>query len=472
MHFYLLSQKKISAIDKGMSSYISSKSLALSGHLKVPGDKSISHRAVMFGAIAQGETLVYGLLNSGDVFCTANAMRAMGAKITNRGDGSWSIQGVGKKGLSSPAKSLDMGNSGTSTRLLLGLLSGYDVEAEFIGDESLSKRPMGRVTEPLSTMGAQFTTIENNMLPLTMKGTATLDPITYALPVASAQVKSALLLAGLNAKGTTKVTELEPTRDYTESMLRAFGVEITTQGLDITLEGGQTLEGCAIDVPADPSSAAFPTVAAVICEGSQLTLNNIGLNARRAGLYETLIEMGADITFKNERVQGGERVADLVIKHAPLTGITVPEDRVPSMIDEFPIFAVAAACAQGTTVMSGLAELRVKESDRLGVMAAGLKACGVDLEEGADTLTIHGKGHTPKGGAIIETALDHRIAMSFLVLGLATEEPVTIDDASPILTSFPTFIEGMKDIGAQLRASDEAESAPMELSLDSIQHLT
>ncbi|MBL4589014.1 MAG: 3-phosphoshikimate 1-carboxyvinyltransferase, partial [Alphaproteobacteria bacterium] len=276
-----------------MSNYISTKISALSGHLRVPGDKSISHRALMLGAIAEGETLVYGLLKSGDVTCTANALSALGAKIINRGDGAWSIMGVGAKGFTTPTIPLDMGNSGTSTRLLMGLISGYDVSAILGGDDSLSKRPMSRVIDPLTEMGAVFKANEGGRLPLKMDGSSALKPITYKLPVASAQVKSALLLAGLNAKGTTKITELEPTRDYTESMLKAFGVEITTDGLEITIEGGQTLEGCAIDVPADPSSAAFPTVAALLCEGSEVRLNNIGINARRFGLYETLIDMGA-----------------------------------------------------------------------------------------------------------------------------------------------------------------------------------
>ncbi len=454
-----------------MTHYISSKSTALSGHIKIPGDKSISHRAVMFGGIAEGETLIYGLLNSDDVMCTAQAMREMGAKVSNRGDGVWSIHGVGKGGLKSPKKPLDMGNSGTSTRLLLGLLSGYDVTAEFVGDASLSKRPMARVTDPLTQMGATFKSDGKDGLPLTMQGSSSLNEITYKLPVASAQVKSALILAALNAQGTSTITELEPTRDYTESMLQAFGVNVTCEGLDITIEGGQTLEGCAIDVPADPSSAAFPTVAALLCAGSDLTLNNVGLNARRDGLYRTLVDMGADIIFKNERTQGGEKVADLVIKHSPLNGVEVPIERVSSMIDEFPIFAVAASCASGTTTMRGLAELRVKESDRLGVMAKGLKECGVDLEEGDDYLIIHGTGAAPKGGAEIVTQLDHRIAMSFLVLGLVSDEPITIDDASPIMTSFPTFISGMKDIGADFRGEDEPENEPLELSLDTIEHL-
>lgn len=424
----------------------------------------------MFGAIAEGETLVYGLLRSGDVMSTANALRALGAKITDRGDGAWSIQGVGEQGFQTPNTPLDMGNSGTSVRLLMGLVAGHDVSVEFVGDASLSKRPMGRVIDPLTTMGATFTATDGGKLPLKMTGTSDIQPIEYNLPVASAQVKSALLLAGLNATGTSKVTELEPTRDYTETMLGAFGVDVQTNGLDITLTGGQAMEGCAIDVPADPSSAAFPTVAALICAESDVRLDNIGMNDRRSGLYETLIEMGADITIQNERIQGGEKVADLLIKSSELKGIEVPIDRVPSMIDEFPIFAVAASCAKGTTVMRGLAELRVKESDRLGMMAKGLMACGVNLEEGEDSLTIHGTGSAPKGGALIETALDHRIAMSFLVLGMVSDAPITIDDAEPILTSFPNFIDGMNDLGANIRGENDSQDE-LTLSLDEIEHL-
>ncbi len=454
-----------------MNSIISSKSSSLQGHIRVPGDKSISHRALMFGAISEGETLVYGLLNSGDVLCTANALRALGTKITDRGDGVWSIQGVGSKGFKSPQNPLNMGNSGTSTRLLMGLVAGHDVTATFIGDESLSKRPMNRVVEPLRQMGASFGDNETGCLPLTLTGSKTLNAITYKLPVASAQVKSALLLAGLNAKGTTHITELELTRDYTETMLGAFGVTINTKGLEIALEGGQFLEGCAIDVPADPSSAAFPTVAALLSEGAEVSLNNIGINARRFGLYETLIEMGADITLKNKRTQGGEVVADLIIKGSPLKGVNVPANRVPSMIDEFPIFAVAAACADGISMMSGLAELRVKESDRLAVMAKGLTQCGVQLEEGEDTLIIHGTGAPPRGGVTIETALDHRIAMSFLVLGTVTDDPITIDDASPILTSFPNFIESMNDIGACFHTVEAQAIDPIDFSHEKIKHL-
>jgi 3-phosphoshikimate 1-carboxyvinyltransferase len=449
----------------------SSKSTSLSGHIKVPGDKSISHRSLMFGAIAEGETLIYGLLRSGDVMSTARALREMGAKITDRQDGSWSVEGVGSDGLSTPDIPLDMGNSGTSVRLLMGLVAGYNITADFVGDASLSKRPMGRVIDPLTTMGATFKASDGGRLPLTITGTSDIQPITYKLPVASAQVKSALLLAGLCAKGMSTITELEPTRDYTESMLKAFGVDVQTDGLDVTLEGGQSLEGCAIDVPADPSSAAFPTVAALVCEGSKLRLDNIGMNERRCGLYETLIEMGADITVQQERIQGGEKVADLLVKSSAMKGITVPVDRVPSMIDEFPIFAVAASCATGTTIMHGLAELRVKESDRLGIMAKGLVACGVKLEEGDDSLIIHGTGMPPKGGVSIETALDHRIAMSFLVLGLVSDEPIVIDDSEPILTSFPNFIEGMNDLGANIHPDGEDSDDAFTLSLDEIKHL-
>ncbi len=454
-----------------MDSTLSSKSTSLVGHIRIPGDKSISHRALMLGAIAEGETLIYGLLNSADVFCTATALKNMGVGVSNRQDGSWSIQGVGSQGLQSPKSFLDMGNSGTSVRLLMGLIAGYDISAELKGDASLSKRPMNRVIDPLTQMGAIFKTHEKGYLPLKIQGISELSSIRYQLPMASAQVKSAILLAGLRAKGTTHVIELEKTRDYTETMMRTFGAHVETDGLEISLEGGQVLQGCAIDVPADPSSAAFPIVAALLCEGSELTLNNIGINERRFGLYETLLEMGADITFKNKRTQGGEPVSDLVIKGSALKAVTVPAERVVSMIDEFPILAIAAACAEGTTTMSGLAELRVKESDRLAVMAKGLIASGVKLEEGHDTLTIYGTGHPPSGGAFIETALDHRIAMSFLVLGLVTNEPITIDDATPIRTSFPNFIESMNDIGAEFQPTNKTQSDSIDLSHDIVRHL-
>lgn len=439
-----------------MKSLTSSKSAPLKGITKIPGDKSISHRALMFGAITIGETIISGLLEGEDVLHTAEAMRAMGAEIEKGDDGLWRIHGVGIGGLRQPDGPLEMGNSGTSTRLLIGLVGGHDISATFTGDASLTKRPMKRVMTPLSMMGATFEAREGDKLPLTVHGSDNTLAIEYRLPVASAQVKSAILLAGLNARGTTTVIEQTPTRDHTENMLRHFGVEMKTEILPdgaqaISVVGGQMLKPCAVDVPGDPSSAAFPAVAALINEGSNIELYSIGISDRRDGIYRALKQMGADIKFKNIRVQAGEKVADIVVRSSnALKGIDVDPCLVASMIDEFPIFAMAAACANGTTRMIDLAELRVKESDRLLMVANGLKACGVDLEMGEDWLTVHGTGKPPKGGALIETALDHRIAMSFLVLGTASAEPITVDDGSPILTSFPNFVTLMNELGAKI----------------------
>ncbi len=440
----------------------------LKGHARIPGDKSISHRSIMLGALAIGETIISGLLEGEDVLHTAGAMRAMGAKIEHSDDGLWRVYGVGVGGLREPDHVLEMGNSGTSTRLLMGLIGGHDISATFTGDASLVKRPMRRIVAPLEMMGATFLCRSGDRLPLTVKGAQDALPIEYKLPVASAQVKSAIMLAGLNARGRTTVIEDHPTRDHTENMLRHFGVDVTVEDLEdgakaISLCGHQELQGCAVDVPSDPSSAAFAVVAALINEGSEITLNRIGINETRIGLYTTLQEMGADIEFQNKRIEGGEPVADLVVKGTgSLRGIDVPEDRVPSMIDEFPILAVAAACAEGTTNMKGLKELRVKESDRLLMMANGLKACGINLEMGEDSLKINSNGKSCMGGAHIETALDHRIAMSFLVLGTTSEEPIEIDDAAPIKTSFPNFIELMNDLGADI--GGEAFKANIDLT--------
>ena len=443
-------------------SITSKKCGALSGAALIPGDKSISHRSIMLGALAIGETIIGGLLEGEDVLHTAAAMRAMGAKIEHSDDGLWRVNGVGIGGLHEPSSVLEMGNSGTSTRLLMGLVGGHNITATFTGDASLVKRPMRRIVTPLEMMGATFLCRSNDRLPLTVKGAQDTLPIEYTLPVASAQVKSAIMLAGLNASGRTTVIEDHPTRDHTENMLRHFGAEVNVEELDngayaVSLCGQQELRGCAIDVPRDPSSAAFAAVAALITEGSDITMSNVGVNPRRDGVFVTLQEMGADIRYENQRLEAGESVATIkVTSNNTLKGINVPEERVPSMIDEFPILAVAAACAEGITTMTGLKELRVKESDRLLMMANGLKACGVDLEMGEDSLTIHGKGKPPKGGACIETALDHRIAMSFLVLGCASEEPIEIDDAAPIKTSFPNFIELMNDLGAQIGDLDDS----------------
>jgi len=440
------------------TSLTSRKSSSLQGTVRVPGDKSISHRSLMFGALAKEETMISGLLTGEDVLNTAAAMRGMGANVEEGDDGLWRTFGVGTGHLKTPTTILDMGNSGTSTRLIAGLVSGHNISATFTGDASLTKRPMKRIIDPLTQMGARFETAEGGRLPMTVHGAAKSKAITYRLPVASAQVKSAILLAGLNTEGKTTVIEDKPTRDHTENMLRHFGANVTVEDIEggaqaITIDGPQELFGCAIDVPSDPSSAAFPTVAALLAEGSEIKLLGVGMNPRRTGIFTTLIEMGADITFKNQRVEGGEKVADILVKGTnTLKGVDVPEDRVPSMIDEFPVLAMAAACANGTTRMTGLEELRVKESDRLKMVADGLVACGVKLEMGEASLTIHGTGKAPKGGALIETALDHRIAMSFLILGIASDDPISVDDGSPIATSFPTFIELMNDLGAKISA--------------------
>lgn len=437
-------------------SLISRKCGPLTGAARAPGDKSISHRALMLGALTIGETIISGLLEGEDVLNTAHAMRAMGAEIEKGGDGLWRIFGVGLGGLRAPAHALEMGNSGTSTRLLLGIVAGHDVRATFKGDTSLSRRPMKRVMVPLEMMGARFDATDGERLPLVIQGSATPLAIEYRLPVASAQVKSAIILAGLNAAGTTTVIEGTPTRDHTENMLRHFGIKVKTSLLDdgaeaISLTGLQELQPCAVDVPGDPSSAAFPAVAAAINPGSEIRLSRVGIGPRRNGLYVTLKEMGADIEFNHERREGGELVANIVVKGAGLLkGVDVPAERAPSMIDEFPVLAIAAACASGTTRMTGLGELRVKESDRLLMIANGLKACGVNLEMGQDSLVIHGTGKPPGGGAMINTALDHRIAMSFLVLGTVTEAPVKIDDAAPIKTSFPNFTDLMNELGADI----------------------
>jgi 3-phosphoshikimate 1-carboxyvinyltransferase len=425
----------------------------LRGTVRVPGDKSISHRSLMLSALAVGESRITGLLEGEDVLATAAAMRAMGAHIERTGEGSWTVHGVGVGGLMQPAGALDMGNSGTSTRLLMGLVASHRLTATFIGDASLSKRPMGRVIDPLSLMGAEFTASPGGTLPLMVRGLVPAIPISYRLPVASAQVKSAVLLAGLNAPGITEVIEPVPTRDHSERMLRGFGaelsVEIDADGVrHIRLVGEAELKPQTIKVPGDPSSAAFPIVAALITPGSEVTVTHVGMNPTRTGIYKMLEAMGADLTYSNEREVGGEPVADITARHSVLRGIEVPPEVAPSMIDEFPVFFVAASVAQGRTVTSGLDELRVKESDRLALMATGLKAIGAQVEERDDGLVIEGSGGEPlEGNSTIASALDHRIAMSFAVAGQHCYHAVTVDDVSPIATSFPTFeaiIEGLK----------------------------
>lgn len=417
----------------------------LTGRIRVPGDKSISHRALMFGALAVGRSRISGLLEGEDVLATAAALRAMGAKIAQDGP-DWIVDGVGVGTLLQPEGALDMGNSGTSTRLLMGLLASHGITAAFTGDASLSKRPMGRVIDPLSAMGASFTPSPGGTLPLMMEGAHPAVPCRYRLPVASAQVKSAVLLAGLNTPGTTTVIEPVPTRDHTERMLRGFGVDVRVEEdggeRTISLTGPCDLTPCDIAVPGDPSSAAFFAVAASIVPGSDLVIENVGLNPTRDGIYRVLAQMGANIERMDQREVGGEPVADLRVRHAPLKGIEVDPAIVPSMVDEFPVLFVAAAVAEGTTVTRGLEELRVKESDRLSVMAAALDAAGAQLEEQQDGLTIHGTGGAPLRGtanARVTTHLDHRIAMSMAVAGLVSRDGVEIDDTSPIATSFPGF---------------------------------
>jgi len=418
----------------------------LRGTIRVPGDKSISHRSIMLGALAVGETRVTGLLEGEDVLSTAAAMRAMGARVERLGEGEWSVHGVGVGALLQPQDPLDMGNSGTSTRLLMGLVASHPITATFIGDASLSKRPMGRVIGPLSQMGAAFDASEGGRLPLTVRGAQPAVPIAYRLPVASAQVKSAVLLAGLNTPGITTVIEPVPTRDHSERMLRGFGadlsVEVEADGTRvIRLVGEAELKPQTIEVPGDPSSAAFFIVAALLGPGSELEILNVGLNPTRAGLIEVLRQMGGDIAEVNRREVGGEPVADLVVRHSALKGIAIDPAVVPSMVDEFPALFVAAALAEGTTVTTGLEELRVKESDRISVMAAALTGAGARVTETEDGLIIEGTGGEVLRGTAgaIATHLDHRIAMSMAVAGLASRAGVEVDDTRPIATSFPVF---------------------------------
>jgi 3-phosphoshikimate 1-carboxyvinyltransferase len=431
----------------------------LSGTVAVPGDKSISHRALMFGALAVGRTEISGLLEGEDVLATAAALRAMGAGIERVADGAWRVDGVGVGGLAEPEDVLDLGNSGTSARLLLGILATHPFTAFVTGDGSLRRRPMGRVIEPLSRFGAQFLAREGGRLPLAVTGAASPVPTEYRLPVPSAQVKSAVLLAGLNTPGRTTVIEQDPTRDHTERMLSHFGATVTVTpepggGRRIAIEGLPELVAAPIVVPGDPSSAAFPLVAALIVPGSEIMIANVGLNPSRTGLLASLAEMGADIAFENRREAGGEPVADLRVRAGALSGVEIPARRAPSMIDEFPILAVAAACARGRTVMRGLAELRVKESDRLSGTAEGLARCGVRVSIEGDDLIVEGDGTPPRGGGAIATRLDHRIAMAFVVLGLAARQPVRIDDARPIATSFPDFVPLMTRLGAAFRETE------------------
>lgn len=424
----------------------------LTGDIRVPGDKSISHRALMFGALAVGETRIQGLLEGEDVLRTAAAMRALGAEVTQDAPGRWRVAGRGIGGLVEPSDVLDMGNSGTAARLLCGILASHDLFAVMTGDASLRRRPMRRVTDPLAACGARFEGREGGRLPLAIRGARQALPIEYRLPVASAQVKSALLLAGLNAPGWTAIEEPEPTRDHSERMLRHFGAEVSIEqsgrGRIIRLMGQPELVAADVAVPGDPSSAAFPLVAALLVPGSRVTIRGVGLNPARIGLFQTLRDMGADLVIENERTEGGEPVGDVTATHGPLQGIDVPPERAPSMIDEYPVLAAAAAAANGRTRMRGLAELRVKESDRLAATAAMLAANGVRLAIEADDLIVDG-GPVP-GGATVATHMDHRIAMSALVLGQAATTPVTIDDSAFIDTSFPGFVTLMRDLGSDI----------------------
>lgn len=431
----------------------------LRGTAHVPGDKSISHRSLILGALAVGETRITGLLEGQDVLDTANAMRSFGAEVTDHGGGSWTVHGVGVGGFAEPDQVIDCGNSGTGVRLIMGAMATTPIAATFTGDASLCKRPMGRVTDPLALFGARAYGRKGGRLPMTMVGAAEPVPVRYVVPVPSAQVKSAVLLAGLNAPGETVVIEKEATRDHTERMLQGFGaqlvVEESPEGRVIRLTGQPELRPRHVDVPRDPSSAAFPVAAALIVEGSEVVVPNIGLNPTRIGLFVTLREMGADLAFENQRDEAGEPVADLRVRFSPnMKGIEVPPERAPSMIDEYPILSVVAAFAEGRTVMRGVKELRVKESDRIDAMARGLEANGVTVEEDEDTLIVTGMGPGGvPGGATCLTHLDHRIAMSFLCLGMASRAPVSVDDASPIVTSFPIFERLMTDLGAEFDRS-------------------
>ncbi len=428
-----------------------SRSARLSGRARVPGDKSISHRALILGALATGRTRITGLLEAEDVVATAKAVSALGAEVT-RSNGSVEVTGQGVGGLLAPRSALDFGNSGTGSRLMLGVVAGHAFDAEFTGDASLCRRPMGRVLQPLNLMGLEVEEARLT-LPLVVRGTQDLIPIVYDLPVPSAQVKSAILLAGLHAPGRTTVVEPLPARDHTERMLGYFGAELLAEDLEkggraVTICGDAELHGAAIAVPGDPSSAAFLIAAALICEGSDLVVEGVLMNPTRSGFIETLREMGAAIEVLDLRYEGGEPVADLRVTASALRGVRVPPERAPSMIDEYPMLACLAAFAEGQTRMEGLSELKVKESDRLAATAAGLKACGVEARVEGDDLIVRGRGRVT-GGCVVETHMDHRIAMAFLTLGLGARKPVTVDDTSMIATSFPGFATLMTGLGAE-----------------------
>jgi 3-phosphoshikimate 1-carboxyvinyltransferase len=433
----------------------------LKGRIRVPGDKSISHRALILGALAVGETVIEGLLEGEDVLNTAAVLRALGADIARDDAGRWHVHGFGVGGFAEPSQVLDHGNSGTGVRLMMGAVATSPITATFTGDASLCRRPMRRVLDPLALFGTEATAREGGRLPITLKGARAPMPVTYRLPVASAQVKSAVLLAGLNAPGHTTVLEAEATRDHTERMLTHFGAvvrrESAPDGLTaITVEGQPELRAAQVHVPSDPSSAAFPLVAATIVPGSHLHIADVMLNPTRTGLIAVLKRMGADIAIENERTESGESVGDLVVRASALKGVDVEPEIAPSMIDEYPILAVAAAFAEGRTRMNGLGELRVKESDRLMAVADGLERCGVKVELGEDWLTVEGSGaNGMPGGATVETQMDHRIAMSFLIAGLAAKQPVKVDDTSFVATSFPEFVPLLEKLGASFQRPNQ-----------------
>jgi 3-phosphoshikimate 1-carboxyvinyltransferase len=424
----------------------------LRGRVAAPGDKSISHRALILGALAEGETAITGLLEGADVLRTAAAMRAFGAGVSQTGPGAWTVRGRGAAGFAEPDGVVDFGNSGTGVRLTMGAAAGFNIAATYVGDASLSGRPMARVLDPLAKMGARWLARSGGRLPATVAGPGRLSALSHTSNIGSAQVKSAILLAGLNADGWTQVTERAPSRDHTENMLEAFGADIsvtdTLEGRIAAVKGGSRLMGVGVAVPGDPSSAAFPLVAAAIVPGSDVTVTGVLLNPLRIGLIETLREMGADLVIANERTAGGEMVGDIRVRGSALTGVTVPAARAPAMIDEYPALAVAAAFASGETRMEGIGEMRVKESDRIALTLAGLRACGVDAEDGPDWLAV--RGGPVAGGAEVATHGDHRIAMSFLVLGLAARAGVVVDEADMIATSFPGFAALMNGLGADV----------------------
>ena len=433
----------------------SERSSALTGKIRAPGDKSISHRALIFGALAEGQTQITGLLEGADILSTAGAMRSFGAVVNKQEDGSWIVKGCGKTGFVTPDTEVDCGNAGTGVRLIMGAAAGFSLTATFTGDASLSARPMARILNPLSDMGVIYEAAEGARLPVKLRSDGDLSPIDYTPPHASAQVKSAILLAGLGSEGVTTVTEPTLSRDHTENMLKAFGAQVEVKsmgrGQKVSVKGPVTLKAANVAVPGDPSSAAFPIVAALITPGSEITIENVMMNPTRIGLFETLTEMGGHLRSDNFRTSGGEIIADITVKQSKLHGVTVPPERAPSMIDEYPILAMAAAYASGTTTMRGIGEMRVKESDRISATVACLTANGVETHEFEDGFSV--KGGVVPGGGTVATHHDHRIAMSALILGLNAGKPIHIDDGSMIATSFPTFFDLMNIIGASIKAS-------------------